>query len=403
MLPDSIINIDKETLSKFNNKTIFITGATGFVGGRLVEILKQTTNAKIKVLVRDYSKAMRIGRYDVEYISGTLNDSSTYAQHLTDVNIVLHCAYGNKGSIEDRKKTNVNATLELLIQCQKLNIESFVFISTISVYGIPNADLSELNETHKGKINKNDSYALDKLEAENLVLRFAKEHDFHACVLQPSAVYGPWAPSYVMRPIQQMFTHQFPLINHGKGIANIIYIDDLCQAILKAATSQKTLGEKYILNSNEKVTWSDYYTKLFAPFSHAQFKSFTAAEMKVAYHRSTIKPSIIKNSLKIFTINKDAARALLQHKWISKLASYLLPVILKITSSSKIPKKVPTKNTTRIALKPIALVDKDTIAHYTTHHYASIHKAQQDFNYKPLYNIELGMKEVNIWSNWFYN
>ena len=55
-------------------KTVLVTGATGFIGGRLVEKLILQHGAKVRALVRDYRRAIRIGRFDIEFVHADITD-----------------------------------------------------------------------------------------------------------------------------------------------------------------------------------------------------------------------------------------------------------------------------------------------------------------------------------------
>ena len=77
-----------------NGKTVLITGATGFIGGRLVEMLSFDYNVKIKCLVRDLSKCSQLARFDsVEIFYGSLSDFDTVDKAVSGCDIVFHCAY----------------------------------------------------------------------------------------------------------------------------------------------------------------------------------------------------------------------------------------------------------------------------------------------------------------------
>lgn len=391
--------MDSTLFKQFDNKTIFITGATGFIGGRLVELLAENTNAKIKVLVRDYGKAMRIGRYSIELIGGDLNDESVIQQAVQHCDYVFHCAYGNKGSAESRHKVNVDGTLNLLIASKASNVKALIFLSTVSVYGLVNSEY--LNENETSNPLKNDAYASSKLEAERLVLDFSIKNKFHGVVLQPTAVYGPWAPSYVLRPLASLKTHVFPLINGGQGICNAVYVDDVCQAMLKAAITLKASGNKYLINGPIHFTWKEFYNALAAMVPGSELISVEAKEMKKRYRASVKKKPVYKIMFRLLKLNKDMFRELLQYKLFSELAVFAIKHLpdkivskLRGSSASALSKK---------AVKPILLLDPDSVDFFDAQTKISSAKAMKELNYTPEFDSQKSFSQIKQWASWYYS
>ena len=92
------------------NSRILITGATGFVGYRLSEILCHNTNAKISCLVRSYGNATKLARLPVQMIKGNILSSHDVEMAIKNVDYVFHCAYGNSGDETTRISTNTKGT-----------------------------------------------------------------------------------------------------------------------------------------------------------------------------------------------------------------------------------------------------------------------------------------------------
>ena len=389
--------MNKQLLQRFNNKTILITGATGFVGGRLVELLAQDTTATIKVLVRDYGKAMRVGRYPIVFIKGELNDKTVVEEAVKDCDYVLHCAYGNKGSAEARNAVNVEGTAILLEAARKASALSLVFLSTVSVYGLP--DTEWLDENSLSNPEKSDSYAISKLEAEKWVLDFAAKNNFHATVLQPTAVYGPWSPSYVIKPSEVLRNYKFPMIDGGKGICNAVYIDDLCQAMLLAATTTQAAGQKYIINGAEIITWLDFYQALAKLIPESELVSMNPEEMALLFKAAAYKKPVYKVLLKVISLNKDAVRELLQYKLFGNLATWALQNLPTKFLNKLRP--IPKAHST-LRNKAVLPLDPSSVRFYKGTTKANSAKAFKELHYNPEFDLVKGFENIEKWGSWYW-
>lgn len=393
--------MDKSIYRYFDNKTVLITGATGFIGGRLLELLAENSSAKIKVLIRDYGKAMRIGRYAIDFIKGDVTDQSSISQAMSGCDVVLHCAYGNKGSEESRNAVNVSGTTNLLQAAKENGVQAFVFLSTMSVYGICKS--KELNESCAANPNANDTYAVSKYEAEEAVIDFAVKNNFHATVLQPTAVYGPWSPSYVMRPILQLKQFKFPLINGGAGICNAVYVDDLCQAILLAASNKAAQAQKYLINGREHYTWKEYYESLGKFVADTEFVEVTTAEMKEIFKRAIVKKTVWKTLFKLFKLNNEAVKELLQYKFFSVLFNHTVKKLPPSVFKKLKPSSGITDHKVQAGVKKVMPIDSYYADFLSSSCCVNHSKAVRDLNYNPEFGREQSFEKISEWVKWYYN
>lgn len=390
--------MDITLLKKFDQKTVLITGATGFVGGRLVELLAEHTTATIKVLLRDYGKAMRLGRYPVQFIKGDLNEDAQLGDVVRGCDYVLHCAYGNKGSVSSRNQVNVQGTLSLLQAAKEEKVKSFVFLSTVSVYGLPETEW--IDEQSPAKPLKDDAYAVSKLEAENLVLDFAGKNNFHAVVLQPTAVYGPWSPSYVIRPLNSMLHDVFPLIEDGTGTCNAVYVDDLCQAIFLAALTSDAAGQKFLINGPEYFNWEEYYSSLAGCLEGTMLGKISAVEMNKRFKATQTKKPIYKIALRLLTLNKESVRELLQYKFFSDLAGF----IIKHMPPKMLQKIRPAASAARSSSnRKMMVMDNASVRFFSSVTKINHSKALKELNYKPVFTKQKSFESIKKWAAWYFN
>ncbi len=242
-------------MSGLGQRRVLVTGATGFIGGRVVEKLHREHSARVRALVRDLPRAVRVARFPVELVPGDVTDAASVQDAARGCDVVIHCAYGNRGDAEERHRVNVDGTRNVLEAALASGAARVVHLSTVMVYGVP--DDGTLDETAPRR-RCGDRYADTKLEAEELVLRYHHDRGLPVSVIQPTAVYGPFAPSWTERVLKQLTTGLVPLVNGGSGVLNTVYVDDAADAVLLAAVREEAVGEAFLI-SGAAVTYGEFY------------------------------------------------------------------------------------------------------------------------------------------------
>lgn len=88
---------------------------------------------------------------------------------------------------------------------------------------------------------------------------YHRKHELPVVVFRPTCIYGPFGRMWTIRPIKEIKKGATALVNGGKGIANIVYIDNLIDAVFLAIEKDNAIGEAFIINDNEYITWADFY------------------------------------------------------------------------------------------------------------------------------------------------
>lgn len=240
----------------FGRRTILVTGATGFIGGRIIERFSQETKARIKALVHNPSRAFRIARFDIDIILGDILNQKLLYKVTKDVDYVIHCAIGNTSNALLNYKITVKGTENLLKASLKNKIKRFVYFSTMSVYGYP---LSErCNELTPYKKVAGDYYNNAKIEAEELVSQYMRK-GLPVVILQPTIVYGPYGATWTIDIVNQLKREELFLIDNGEGLANLVYVDNVVDAVYLALTKEKALGEKFIISDGRGIPWRGFF------------------------------------------------------------------------------------------------------------------------------------------------
>jgi nucleoside-diphosphate-sugar epimerase len=182
---------------------VLLTGATGFVGSQVLEQLLDRGDEVRVLALPDTVESLR-HRDRVEVIAGSLSDSAVLVEATRGAEIVYHLAAIHLSALRaitdpaDLRVVNVEGTDRLLRACAIGAVRRIVFTSSVAVYNpAPWRFMWPIHETHPLRTTGEDnlrSYALSKIEAEDLIRRVHQEHGIETIILRAPAVYGPGAP-----------------------------------------------------------------------------------------------------------------------------------------------------------------------------------------------------------------
>jgi 2-alkyl-3-oxoalkanoate reductase len=233
---------------------VLVTGASGFLGGRLVEVLADQGTA-VRGATRLLSRARQLP--GVEWVQCDLAREDQIRGALCDVDTVFHCAAlcGAPGSLREYEEANLEGTTRLLRLAAEAGVRNFIYVSSMSVYAAPRDPESFLDETSPldERASERGAYTRSKLAADRAVLAYARRYRTPAhrwpriIVLRPGTIYGPGAKVPVGR-FQLPSSQARPLVVGSPRVpAGLVYIDDVVDAMLAAARSQVPTGSVYNL------------------------------------------------------------------------------------------------------------------------------------------------------------
>lgn len=240
--------------------TILVTGASGFLGGRLTEVLA-AQGERVRILVRSKDAAPDFGGLQVEVAEGKLEDASSLEQAVAGVRRVVHCAalssdWGRWSSFYEANVAGVRRLLEAAARSG--TVEHFLQISTTDVYGFPKVPCGEDVRPVRTCV----PYSRSKGMGERLVLRFGKRHGMRVAVLRPASIYGPRCKPWVLETGRLLVGGNMLTINRGTSGAGLIYVDDVVDAVQGVWRAPATDGRCYNLCGPEKRCWRDYVDAL---------------------------------------------------------------------------------------------------------------------------------------------
>ncbi len=232
---------------------ILITGANGFIGTKVFEILLEYGFTKIRCLVRsdrNLSKLKRVAdssKADVEFLRGTLFSEDDCFNATKDVSVIYHLAIGSSGkSFPNAFMNAVIPTRNLLdASLQHKSLKRFVNTSSFAVYSNQKKPrrrlLDESCPIEEHPENRGDAYAFAKLKQDQIVINYAKKYEMQYVLLRPGAVYGPGDDSITGR----VGIDTFGVFMHlgGSNQIPLTYVDNCAEAIVLAGVIRGIDGE----------------------------------------------------------------------------------------------------------------------------------------------------------------
>ena len=235
-------------------KLYFITGATGFIGRRLINAL----NGEIRVLSRTKQP-------DFETVVCNLQSEVIPDHALNNVNTVFHLA-GFAHDMRDASKiadlyykVNVSATVQLANLAVKSGVKRFVFVSSVKAGGNPPLGTCANEKDQK---NTEDVYGKTKREAELKLLEIGKDSGMHVSIIRPSLVYGPEVKGNLQLMLVGIKKGWFPPLPETGNRRSMIHVDDLVRAILLVSKDKRANGNIFIVTDGKPYSSREIYNTM---------------------------------------------------------------------------------------------------------------------------------------------
>lgn len=244
-----------------DSKTIFLTGATGLVGGHVAEEAIRRGH-RVKALVRSSSDTRFLDSLGVEKVSGDLADAAALRRGVEGADWVFNCAakVGDWGTLEEFRSINVDALKLLLDAAVGAKIGRFVHVSSLGVY--EGRDHYGTDETTPPAANSLDAYTRSKTEAEALVLKYGKETPMAVSVVRPGFIYGERDRTVLPKLLTNLRRGSFAFFGSGEQALNCIYVKNLVHGIFLAAETPAAAGEVFNLTDGEPVSKRRFVTRV---------------------------------------------------------------------------------------------------------------------------------------------
>ncbi len=231
--------------------TALITGANGFIGSQVLRRLA-AAGVQVRALVRRGLTALPAR--NVERRWGDVTHPESVRAAVSGCDVVFHCAWGGD-SLDQARRINVEGTRNVVSAAAGTGVRRVVHLSSMAVHGYVLPPVL----TEDAPLNfRSDAYGISKAEGEVAAFECGRASGVEVVALRPTLVYGPRAPLWVLAYCERVKCEQIALIDGGRGLANLVYVDDLVDAMLLAAERPRVAGEAFLISGAHPVTWRDY-------------------------------------------------------------------------------------------------------------------------------------------------
>lgn len=239
------------SIPELRGKKALITGASGFIGGRLRDAVTEA-GAEVVAIRRPGSPPSKRSRS----VEATYEDLPGLRRIIEDEkpDLVLHVAGATKGVTEgDFRRANVVPTENLLTAARQAQggLARFVLMSSLTAYGPSRADRPH-EETHNAR--PIELYGQSKLESELVTTR---QTEIPWTILRPGGVYGPGDVDY-FNLFKEAASGRNVFFGNRQRWWSAIHVDDLVEATLRAAVHPAASRQAYFACDGVPMTWQRF-------------------------------------------------------------------------------------------------------------------------------------------------
>lgn len=221
-------------------KKILITGASGFIGAKVSELLCSSYQ-----VVRQYHCAQSFSDANND-ICAEISSNTDWYDALTEVDTVIHlAAVAHNKAIDPNyiNEVNVKGTINLAQQAAQSSVKRFIFMSSIGVLG--NNTKVPFDENHTPF--PHSQYTHSKFEAEKALLKIAKETGLEVVIIRPVLVYGENAPGNFGKLVNLVNKVRILPFGLCKNKRSFVSIDNLVDFISVCVTHPKAKNEIFCI------------------------------------------------------------------------------------------------------------------------------------------------------------
>jgi nucleoside-diphosphate-sugar epimerase len=241
---------------------VFLTGGSGFIGGRLIERLCADGHT-VRALVRSQPAADRVVARGAEPVHGELADTAAMRAGAEGCELAFHAAatLGDWGRREDFERGNVEGTNNALRACAEAGVRRFVHVGTEAAL-LAGRPLIDVDETAPLRPDSPALYSSTKARAEQAVL-VANRDGFETVVVRPRFVWGAGDTTLLPVMVELARSGRFAWIAGGRQRTSTTHVENTVEGLVRGASAGHP-GNAYFVTDGEPVVFREFVTELLA-------------------------------------------------------------------------------------------------------------------------------------------
>ena len=240
--------------------TAFVTGGSGFIGGRLIERLV-ADGVGVRALARSDRAAAAVEARGAEAVRGDLADVDAITAGAQGCDTAYHLAANVEmwGAWDDFVRDNVTGTQNVLAATKAAGVARFVHCGTEAAL-IAGEPLRNVDETAPLRPDSPAPYAATKARAEQEVSA-ANRDGFETVVVRPRFVWGAGDTTLLPSMVEMVKSGRFAWIGGGKQLTDVTHVDNVVEGLLLGARNGRG-GDAYFVTDGEPVIFREFVSAL---------------------------------------------------------------------------------------------------------------------------------------------
>lgn len=245
-------------------RRVFVTGATGFVGAALVEQLASAHDYQVQALVRRDGVMLPPNVLAVKAGSDYL---VTGALTLKGVHTLVHCAArvhvmcdASSDPLTEYRRVNVDGTLKLAEQAVSAGVKRFIFISSIKV----NGEATRLGKPYTADDTPApcDPYGVSKREAEDRLKALAVRTGMDIVIIRPVLVYGPGVKANFRNMMSWLQKSIILPLGAIRNQRSLVALDNLIDLIVKCIDHPAAANQTFLVSDGDDMSTTDLLRRM---------------------------------------------------------------------------------------------------------------------------------------------
>jgi nucleoside-diphosphate-sugar epimerase len=221
--------------------------------------------------------------------------------------------------------------------------------------------------------------------------------------LQPTIVYGPFSTIWTLGPVRRLRNArvQVPLLDGGGAPCNAVFVDDVADAMMLAATRPGVEGERFLISAEEPVTWKRFYQGLEAAVGVESTVEMPVEEIRRLRHEKERKRSLAHGIRR--RLRDPATWSRLGKLPVLRTVRRVLPqAVLSRAANRWLDQSPPSGSNGETGARPAQpfLPSEAAIRIETSQARVRIDRARERLGYTPRFDLDRGMEVTKAYLEW---